>query len=396
MVKIMGLKSYPRIYFELLLSNFTTITSMSLPSAFLPLFAAELDPLGLLIGFVVSAWFLSRIFIELPSGLLANQFGMRRLLTYGLATSAMGVFLCFIANHILLLIVGRALWGLGVALYFISSSAIIMSVFTPDTRGQAWGIFLGLEFIGSFIGTPIGGFLSPLIGYRGVFFLAFIFTLCALLTVFISADIRRIDLNKSAPLSKFSLIASLQGLKKWGVIVICINSFSGMLISGGILSTVFPLFLNKNLNVDVDLIGIIFSARTLGFIIATLISGHLSRIFRRKILISLGCIFESACLFFYAFISSLKAFSFVGFMEGFGSGIIWSSLLVLLSDIVPENLIGGAIGMYRTFMDVGGLVGPLLFIEAFYRVGHVMTFFLGTAVLLLNAALTLTIKQEVN
>jgi MFS family permease len=80
---------------------------MSLPSAFLPLFAAELDPSGLLIGFVVSAWFLSRIFIELPSGLLANQFGRRRLLIYGLATSAMGVFLCFIANHILLLIVAE-------------------------------------------------------------------------------------------------------------------------------------------------------------------------------------------------------------------------------------------------------------------------------------------------
>jgi predicted MFS family arabinose efflux permease len=84
-----------------------------------------------------------------------------------------------------------------------------MSVFTPDTRGQAWGIFLGVEFIGSFIGTPIGGSLSPVIGYRGVFFLAFTFTLCALFTVFISADIRKIDL-KSAPLSKFSLIASLQ------------------------------------------------------------------------------------------------------------------------------------------------------------------------------------------
>jgi DHA1 family multidrug resistance protein-like MFS transporter len=393
MVKTMGLKSYPRIYFELLLSNFTTITSMSLPSAFLPLFAAELDPLGLLIGFVVSAWFLSRIFIELPSGLLANQFGRRRLLIYGLATSAMGVFLCFIANHILLLIVGRALWGLGVALYFISSSAIIMSVFTPDTRGQAWGIFLGLEFIGSFIGTPIGGFLSPVIGYRGVFFLAFTFTLCALLTVFISADIRKIDL-KSAPLSKFSLIASLQSLKKWGVVVICISSFSAMLISGGIISTVFPLFLNKNLNIDVDLIGIIFSTRTLGFITATLISGYLSRIFRRKILINLGCVVESVFLLSYAFISSLEAFILVGFIEGFGSGIIWSSLLVLLSDIVPENLIGGAIGMYRTFMDIGGLIGPLLFMEVFYRTGCITTFFLASAVLLLNAALTSTIKYR--
>jgi MFS family permease len=165
-----------------------------------------------------------------------------------------------------------------------------------------------------------------------------------------------------------------------------------MLILGGMISTVFPLFLNKNLNIDVNLIGIIFSTRTLGFITATLISGYLSRIFRRKILINLGCVVESVFLLYYAFISSLEAFILVGFIEGFGSGIIWSSLLVLLSDIVPENLIGGAIGMHRTFMDIGGLIGPLLFMEVFYRTGCITTFLLASAVLLLNAALTSTIK----
>jgi hypothetical protein len=51
-----GLKSYPRLYFELIFVGFTLFMGMRLPDAFLPIFADELDPTGVLVGFVISAW----------------------------------------------------------------------------------------------------------------------------------------------------------------------------------------------------------------------------------------------------------------------------------------------------------------------------------------------------
>jgi len=109
----MGLRSYPRIYFELMFAGFTLIMGMSLSSAFLPLFARELDPSEVLVGVVSSAWFVSRIFTELPSGILADWFGRRRLLVGGLALAAGGALLCSAAGAIHLLIAGRVSgdWG---------------------------------------------------------------------------------------------------------------------------------------------------------------------------------------------------------------------------------------------------------------------------------------------
>ena len=59
----MGLRSYPRLYFEMIIVGFTVIMGMSLGTSFLPILALDLDPSGVLVGLVVSAWFLSRFFI---------------------------------------------------------------------------------------------------------------------------------------------------------------------------------------------------------------------------------------------------------------------------------------------------------------------------------------------
>jgi len=73
-------KSLPAVYYELMALAFAIMIGMSLPSSFLPIMAQDLDPSGVLVGMVVSAWFLSRIFLELPAGMLSDRLGRRRLL----------------------------------------------------------------------------------------------------------------------------------------------------------------------------------------------------------------------------------------------------------------------------------------------------------------------------
>ncbi|MEM2915127.1 MAG: MFS transporter, partial [Candidatus Bathyarchaeia archaeon] len=101
---------YQKAYLELLVSSFTLVMSMGSISAFLPILSHELDPSGILVGLVVSVWFLSRIFTEIPSGILADNIGRYKLLVTGLVLSTLGAFLCSFANAILILIVGRAIW----------------------------------------------------------------------------------------------------------------------------------------------------------------------------------------------------------------------------------------------------------------------------------------------
>jgi MFS family permease len=144
----------PRVYFELLFIGFNILVGMSLSSSFLPILAARLDPSGALVGLVVSAWFLSRIFIELPAGIISDRIGRGRLLVIGLGMSLIGPILCSQAKHVYMLILGRGIWGMGTALYFMSNMALLMEILPVSTRGKALGVFQGIEFIGSLIGAP--------------------------------------------------------------------------------------------------------------------------------------------------------------------------------------------------------------------------------------------------
>ncbi|MDH5439529.1 MAG: MFS transporter [Candidatus Bathyarchaeota archaeon] len=388
----MGLKSYPKEYFELMLVGFTLIMGMSLSSAFLPIFAHELDPSGLLVGFVISAWSFSRVFTELPSGILADRFGRRRLLVGGLALSALGAFLCSMAYSVYLLIVGRTFWGLGTALFFMSSTALLFDLFKSNVRGRALGTFQGIEFTGSLIGAPMGSFLVAILDYRGVFSLAFISILCSFLIAFFSKGLRQTDAEESKR-SEISLSELLPSLRSWSLAAVCIYSFSRMLIMSGLNDTVFPLYLNLELGIGIELIGLIISLRTAGAIIATVTSGFLSDRFGRKPMIVLGLIMQSSCYYAYTILSSFEMFLLFGLFEGFSRGMSMTSAMVLLSEIVPSRLRAGGIGIYRTFMDIGGFFGPLFFITLFDR--SATTPFLSALVILaLNTVLLSTIKSK--
>lgn len=389
----MGLKSYPRVYFELIFVGFTLFMGMKLPDAFLPIFADELDPTGVLVGFVISAWFFSRIFMEIPSGVLADRVGKRRLLVGGLALSAVGAFVCSLANSIYLLILGRTIWGLGTALFFMSNTAVILDLFKSSMRGRALGTFQGIEFIGSFIGAPIGGFIVGFIGYTGVFSLALVLMLCSLSAASISKDLRKVDTSRREG-SQVSVREAVLSLGTWGLAAICISNLLRMLIMMGVMSTVFPLYLNYQLGISVEYIGIIMSLRTVGYILSTVTSGYLSDMFGRKPMIISGTLLQVGCMYAYALLPSFELLLLIGLFDGFGGGMSFTSLIVLLSEIVPAEIRGGAIGMYRTFMDIGGLTGPPVFMLIFTGMGSYITFLSAIGILVLNIALVTTIKDR--
>lgn len=395
--KIQRYRLYQKAYLELLVSSFTLVMSMGSISAFLPIFSHELDPSGILVGLVVSVWFLSRIFTEIPSGILADNIGRYRLLAAGLVLSTLGAFLCSFANAILILIVGRAIWGLGTGLFFMSSMATIFDLFPSNIRGRALGMFQAIEFAGSFIGAPIGSFMAVFMGYRIVFLMATGLMLISCLITFISKDLQRIEVkDNNKNLASFSLEHILNAFKKRDLIAVYVTEFFRMLIWMGIISTVFPLYLNLNIGVTTELIGVIISLNTLGLIVATAISGRLSDTFGRKPMIAVGMLLEASSLYALTSITLLEVITLFSIMEGFGRGMILTSLMVLLSDLIPQALRGSAIGAYRTFMDVGGFVGPLFFMFVYEELGSYFTFVSAVVIVFIMLAIILTVKTPQN
>ncbi len=377
----------------MLFIGFTLIMGMGLSSAFLPIFAEELDPSGVLAGFVVSAWFL-RIFMEIPSGIISDRIGRPRLLIAGTAMGTFGALLCALTKSIYILILGRAVWGLGAALFFMSSMALILDLFDSKMRGRALGIAQGIELIGSFIGAPIGAFVAVSLGsYNIVFYFASGLILSSFILASISKDLKKIKTEKNSN-SYLPVKEVLSGFKNWAVIVVCTNTFFRILITQGIFQTIFILYLNQEIKLSVEIIAAITTARAAGHIATTLTSGYISDKIGGRQTIIVGMLLEGASLYAITAIFRFELFLLVGLFGGFGEGMIWTSLLVLLSESVPAQIRGGVIGLYRTFMDLGGLTGPIFFMFIFKNVGAIPAFHTAIAILTLNILLLATVRTR--
>ncbi|MBE0633749.1 MFS transporter, partial [Candidatus Bathyarchaeota archaeon] len=352
----MGLKSklgavfssnLPKVYYELLFVGFSIMTGMSLSSSFLSLLADQLDPSGALVGMVVSAWFLSRIFLELPAGIISDRIGRRKLLVIGLGLAMLGPILCSQATHIYILIIGRSIWGMGTALYFMSNMALLMDILPVETRGSAIGMFQGIENIGSFIGAPVGALLATQFSFTKVFYFTIVFTLISFVVALRSSAMKDLTSNHE---SKHSLtFKQISGsLRNWSILIVCVCVLLRMLVIQGIFQTVLQLYLNKNMGLSVGDIGWVISMKVAGQIIFLLIAGYLSDKYGRKPVLAFG--FGVGALSIISFILS-KSFAGLllsGFLGGVGEGLGITTLLALLTDIAPANARGGAVGLYRT------------------------------------------------
>lgn len=389
-----GVSSFPRLYFELIFVGFSLVLGMGLSSAFLPLLANDLDPTGVLVGVVTSAWFLGRIFTELPSGYLSDRIGRRRLVLLGLVLSAVGALTCGTSRSIYQLIFGRALWGLGAAFYFTNNTALMFDMFKPSVRGKAVGTLQGIEFIGSFVGAPLGAIAAAFFGYYSVFYVASFMALSSFSAAFLSKGLRAAGDKPHEGYAAVSAVKALKGLRNWGLLVVCLVVMSRMFVMQGIISTVFQLYLSQILSFDIGTIGVIMSVRTAGFCAATFLSSRLTDRLGIKHVLASGLLVEGVCLSLYTAASSLTQISGVSLLEGFGGGMVWVPLMVILSRVVAPDIRGTAVGLYRTSMDLGGVLGPISFVFTYDFAGKHMPFLIGGALLIANIAIVSSIRER--
>jgi len=385
---------YPVVYFEMLLVGFLLIFGHSMLRAFLPLFARELDPTSIFVGFTISSYFFARSFIELPSGFISDRIGRRTPIIVGLCLGLIGSLICSFSTSIYMLILGFTLWGLGAALFFTSNTAFIINMFEPHVRGRALGTFQGLEFIGSFAGAPMGGFLAVYLGYTSVFYATVVSISFGFLIAFMSTGLRQDDTQTKKRPTHMSAMESLNGIKNWCLLTTCIASFLRMFVSQGVISTILPIYLYDFLNMSAGIIGIVIGMRTAGICVATATCGHISDRVGRKPIIFAGILIESLCIYLYTLVGSFELLILLGFIEGLGAGMISCTLVVLMSEQVAHKYLGGAVGLYRTFMDVGAVAGPILIMMVQMLFGIPACFFLGVVLLLANIPTLSTAKER--
>jgi EmrB/QacA subfamily drug resistance transporter len=119
---------------------------------------------------VVDAYALTLASLLLTSGSLADIFGRRRLYMIGLVVFTLASLLCGLAQDTLMLQLSRALQGIGGAVMFSVSLALLADAFRGRDRGIAFSVWGAITGLAVAIGPLLGGALTSGLSWRWIFF----------------------------------------------------------------------------------------------------------------------------------------------------------------------------------------------------------------------------------
>ena len=322
-----------------------------------PTIPAKVDLIGgtaFIIGLAVGAQGLGEAFFSIPTGLLINKFGNKKIMLIGMAgLSISGSLSGLFQNNLALYF---ALFSLGTFYGFFSLSrhSFMTQIVPSGYRGKAFSRFGGINRIGWFFGPVIGGFTAGSIGIDIPFYIISIVALFTTILIFFTTEPTNENLIQSneikPPTFKETILENkksftvggsghfiMQFLRQCRHVLIPIWAFS---IGLG----VEELGLIQSISAAIDM--------TLFYPVGLIMDkyGRKWTSVPSIILLSLGFIFMT-------YVDSFNGLMLVGLLLGFANGLGSGAMLTLGSDLSPKNQPGSFLGIWRLFGWSGNSAG---------------------------------------
>ena len=322
-----------------------------------PTIPAKVDLIGgtaFIIGLAVGAQGLGEAFFSIPTGLLINKFGNKKIMLIGMAgLSISGSLSGLFQNNLTLYF---ALFSLGTFYGFFSLSrhSFMTQIVPSEYRGKAFSRFGGINRIGWFFGPVIGGFTAGSIGIDMPFYIISIVALFTTILIFFTTEPTNENLIQSneikPPTFKETILENkksftiggsghfiMQFLRQCRHVLIPIWAFS---IGLG----VEELGLIQSISAAIDM--------TLFYPVGLIMDkyGRKWTSVPSIILLSLGFIFMT-------YVDSFNGLMLVGLLLGFANGLGSGAMLTLGSDLSPKNQPGSFLGIWRLFGWSGNSAG---------------------------------------
>lgn len=357
----------------LILVTTTAITMLGngIISPILPLYAKSFGVTVFLIGLMVGAYGLARMFMDIPAGRMADRFGRRLMIISGAILMGISALGSAVSQNFWHLVALRLVMGAGSAIYVTTSQIALADLSTPKTRGQLLSLHQGSHQVGNTFGPAAGGFLAEYLGLRAPFIaFAGIAFIAALWAYFRIPETSRAQVQAGWPVISTGENTRNTGRHSSSVVkillvdvsflLIALMSFNNFLTHSGAQQTIVPLYGKQHLNLTEGQLGLAMTVVGITTLITSFLAGWLSdRVGRKRVIVpGMICLGLSVALFGVS--NHVAVFVAAAAVMGTSRGFAGSVPAAYAADIAPGGNFGATLGLYRTFGDIGFVVGPLL------------------------------------
>jgi EmrB/QacA subfamily drug resistance transporter len=150
---------------------FMTILDVAIVNVAIPSIQTDLHIKESTVQWVITAYAITFGGFLLLGGRMADLLGRRRIFTAGLILFTIASLTCGLASSATVLIVSRAVQGIGAAIISPAALSIVTTTFEEGAeRNKALGIWGALGGSGAAVGVLLGGILTKYLGWEWIFF----------------------------------------------------------------------------------------------------------------------------------------------------------------------------------------------------------------------------------
>ena len=361
-----------KVFLIVCIMGFLAILSSTMSkSPVLPYFADYLKtPQSWQEGLVFSASTIPGILISLPAGSLSDIVGRRKVLVVSGFLFASAPFLYLFVNIWWELALVRFYHGFATGMFVPVAQALIAEAY-PTRRGERISLFSSVTTIGRSLAPLLGAYVlivtnpglevGQYTNFQGLYLAVGVAGVAAFITVlpFLRGKEPAVNVGAPAKVDFGKVAQGWIGLARIrGVLVVSLVEAGQYYVYGSVES-----YLVKYMK-DVTVIGGFLQGVVLfGLVIIVMLSkplmGRLSDRAGRRTPIVLGCVVSSVPLVLMPFSTQFPVLLVLAMIYGLGFSMVTSSTPAMVSEFVPIEMVGGAMGFISTLMDVGQTFGPI-------------------------------------
>lgn len=332
------------------------------------------------IAVLSSVYFYAYTVMQLPSGLLTDNWGPRRTVSAFTLLAATGALMTGIATSFEMVILGRLLIGIGVAAVYIPIMKILATWYRRDEFASLSGILLAVGNLGGLSAAGPLALMSEAMGWQQVFLILGIITATIAAATWIIIRDRPSDIglpsiqeieeeegsriaSEVSPIETISMRRALRitfgsGRRFWPVAIWFFFTYGSMMVYQGLWAG--PFFMDV-LGWDNATIGTVLTFIGIGMIISCPIAGYISdKVLRsrRKVLL-IGAVTYTAvwaAIWLMAgHVDSIEAYMVINFLFGFFGGFFIVSY-AQIKEMFPIAIVGTTTAALNIFPFAGGAI----------------------------------------